>query len=388
MSAEPGPGAVVRVSWQAFRVPFATAFQTSRGKLRVRQGFIVAMETGDGWTGIGEASPLPAFDGGTMAGVAEALRAMAPRCIGRRPGELWDTGWVANSGDAASEAVARAGLGTAIGDASARARGLPLWRWLAERSGVTVEDDPCIPVNATIDATGPSEAAREVERAVAEGFGTVKMKAGTGAEGDLARIAAARRAGGDSLELRIDANGAWNESEAADLLHRAEPFRIALCEQPLDPRRPDTIDATARLRRATCAPIALDESCRSAADIRAIVGAGAADAVVVKPMLTGLREAIEMVAIAAAASLPVIVTTTFDTGAGTAMATHLAALLAAPRPACGLATLDRLESSLVAGPPRRAVGVVRAGSEPGLGLTVDAAALARYAAGQAGTVAR
>jgi len=60
-------------------------------------------------------------------------------------------------------------------------------------------------------------------------------------------------------------------------------------------------------------------------------------------MVTGLREALAMLGLARAEGLRAIVTTTFDSGVGTMLAAHLAALLPEPRPACGLSTLEYLD---------------------------------------------
>jgi len=107
---------------------------------------------------------------------------------------------------------------------------------------------------------------------------------------------------------------------------------------------------------------------------------------VIKPMASGLRQALAMIALARSASLPVIVTTMFDTGVGTTAAMHLAALAGNPPPACGLATLDLLEDDLVIGVPRVIRGWLRIPGRPGLGVRVDEHALSRYASGPQGEV--
>ena len=387
MTGPASPGTIVRVSWRSFRVPFASAFQTSRAALAVREGLMVTVETDAGARGIGEASPLPEFDGGTMAGTAAALEAMARRIAGLGLAEAWEEPHAELNAEAGSARVARAGLESAIADAMARAAGLPLWAWLERRTAATADADPLVPVNATVDAPEPEGVAKEVARAAAAGFAAIKLKVGSDAVRDLARIAAARAAGGPAIELRIDANGGWDDARAEAALLACEPYHVALCEQPLDPRRPDCIEATARLRVKVPVPVALDESCRTVGDIRRIREVGAADAVVLKPMLTGLREALAMLSEASRGDLGTIVTTTFDAGVGTAMAIHLAALIPPPRPACGLATLDRLEHALSLAGTTPVAGTIRA-CGPGLGVSLEEAALARYAGPISGTVAR
>jgi L-alanine-DL-glutamate epimerase-like enolase superfamily enzyme len=73
------------------------------------------------------------------------------------------------------------------------------------------------------------------------------------------------------------------------------------------------------------------------------------------------------------------VTTTLDAGVATAAALHLAATLPPPVPACGLATADLLEDTLIEDALVPKDGYLAVPSGPGLGIQVDAPALARWA---------
>ena len=88
-----------------------------------------------------------------------------------------------------------------------------------------------------------------------------------------------------------------------------------------------------------------------------------------------------MIREAAARDVPCILTTTFDTGVGTALALHLAALLPEPRPRCGLATLPLLAGDIVLGCPAPEVGALPLPPGPGLGVVLDDDALDRFATG-------
>jgi len=88
-----------------------------------------------------------------------------------------------------------------------------------------------------------------------------------------------------------------------------------------------------------------------------------------------------MLMLAQAAGMPVILTTLFETGVGVAMTAHLAALLGAGAPACGLATLEHLETSLVTGVPSIDRGRMYLPAGTGLGVTIDETALVTYASG-------
>ncbi len=380
-----GASPIVRVSWRSFRVPFAAAAQTSRARLAVRDGYIVRIETADGLVGIGEASPLADFEGGDFSEVGTAIESIARSLVGRSPAEAWDHACPHGAVSPASGRVARAGMETALGDVLAQQSGLPLWAWLAARFEIAVKEPVTVPANALIDATDAAGVERQVREAAAEGYQAVKVKVGTDPVGDVERLRATRQASMD-IELRIDANGAWDDSTALNTLTSLEEFNIALCEQPLDPRRADVMEATARLRTRVGVPIALDESCRTPDDVRRAYEARAVDAVVIKPMFAGLQDAVGMIRMARDANLPAIVTTTFDSGVGTAMARHVAALLAAPRPACGLATLSRLEHPLIGKGQLEDGPVITTSERPGLGVAIDEAALQRFAGDVAGEI--
>ena len=206
------------------------------------------------------------------------------------------------------------------------------------------------------------------------------MKVGRDIAADGERLRAVRAALGPNADLRIDANGAWNEEEAVEALAALSVHGVALCEQ-LVPPGPNAVAGLARARAVSPVPVAADESCTSMADLRALLDAGAVDAVVIKPLRTGLAEALAMICEATARDVPCILTTTFDTGIGTALAIHLAALLPEPRPACGLATLPMLAGDVVRGCPTPDRGALALTDTPGLGVELDEGALDRFATG-------
>ena len=249
------------------------------------------------------------------------------------------------------------------------------------RPGAPGPLDPS-PSNALLGAPGPEDLAREAAEALAAGFRTVKVKVGCDHAVDGERLRAVRAAVGPDAVIRIDANGAWSEQEAIAALAAHAAHGIALCEQPVAPG-PAAPARLARVRAvASPIPIAADESCASLDDLHVLLAADAVDAVVVKPLRTGLREALAMIAEAIARDVLCILTTTFDTGIGTSLALHLAALLPEPRPACGLATLSLLAGDIVRGCPAPEAGCARPPRRlPALASPSTRAALDRFATG-------
>ena len=356
---------IARVRWRPWRIPLRAPV----AGIAVREGVAVRVETADGAAGVGESAPLPG-EGPDVAAVMARLAAIAPRVAGRSPEEA--RALLARcDADAPSADV---GLETALADLIARSRGASLAAWLAAEAGLPPPDAAPVPVNALVVAADAEGAAREAAGAVARGFATLKLKVGRDGE----RLRAVREAVGPDAAIRIDANGAWGEAEAVAALAAHAVHGVALCEQPVAPGA-DAAARLARVRRASPVPMAADESCASVADLRALAAAGAVDAVVVKPLRTGLAGALALLAEARAHGLPRILTTTFDSGIGTALALQLAALAPEPRPACGLATLELLEGDITTGCPAPEGGTMAVPDAPGLGVGIDEAALDRHA---------
>ncbi len=164
------------------------------------------------------------------------------------------------------------------------------------------------------------------------------------------RVGAIRRATGDSVRLRLDANCAWTYAAALDRLAAVAPFDLEYVEQPL---AAGDIEGHAALRRALPVPIALDESVESEAAAIAILAARAADVLVVKPARVGGPGAVRAIAArAAAAGVPLVVSTFFETGIGTDAAIRAAAALPeiGPERAHGLATAGILVHDLLERP--------------------------------------
>lgn len=375
-AASAAPAAPIEsVRWRPWRIPLRTPLATGAGDLTEREGLLVRIETTDGATGLGESAPLPA-EGLNVVVLATRVAEVAHSVAGRSPREAWA------SLPTLAERVAGADVAieTALADLLARSCDAPLARWLAKEAGLPSPAPSAVSANALLGAVAPDDLAREAASAARCGFGAVKVKAGDDLARDVERLRAVRAALGPEVELRIDANGAWSEAAAVAALAAHSEHGVALCEQPVAPG-PDAPERLARVRAASPIPIAADESCVSRDDLRDLLHADAVDAIVIKPLRTGLVEGLAMIGDAAARSLPCILTTTFDTGVATALALHLAALLPEPRPACGLATLPLLAGDIVTGCPAPEEGALPLATAPGLGVELDGDALDRFATG-------
>jgi o-succinylbenzoate synthase len=359
---------IARIGWVRFDLPFHRQFQTAHGPIATRSGVLLRLQADDGTEGFGEAAPLPGFGGEPLAAVLAGVQDLGPKLVGRSLAEAAAT---ATGLVAARPALAFA-LDTALHDLRAQGAAVPVARLLG--------GDPTrpVPINAVIGDADPADAAAAARRAADAGFGCVKLKVGVAgaADAEVARVGAVRAALGPSRRLRLDANEAWTVEAAIAIIRAAEPFDLELVEQPVDRR---DLTGLARVRAALGVPIAADEAVGTVANARAVIAAGAADVLVVKPMLAGgLGPARDLIDLATAAGLRALVTTTLDGGVGVAAALHLAAALPSPALASGLATASLLAADLLQVPLAVDAGTMRVPPLPGLGVRLDPAQVQRY----------
>jgi L-alanine-DL-glutamate epimerase-like enolase superfamily enzyme len=224
-------------------------------------------------------------------------------------------------------------------------------------------------VNATIAARSTEEAAAAALLASAQGYGCVKLKVGMEStlSAEAERVKTIREVIGPEIKLRLDANGAWDEPVAIATIRNLEAYEIELIEQPVPA---SDLEALGKVRDAVTTSIAADEAVsdyESAAEAMRH-----ADLLVLKPMrLGGLSTARYIAKAALSAGLGAFVTTTIDTGIGTAAALHLAASFPDDGRAHGLSTASLLRDDLLTRPLPVERGYMALPDAPGLGVELD-----------------
>lgn len=369
---------ITRLRWAAFRIPFRAPYETAHGAATHRSGVILRLQSDSGHEGLGEASLDPSAPESTVDAILPHIEALASALLRSAPEDADSILEPYLTGDDARRA-AHCAFETALADAGARAAGQPLAALLA-RPEEAPSDTPlyrtAIPVNATVAARSTEDAAAAALVARAAGFGCLKLKVGMEATiaAEVARVATIRDVIGTDVKLRLDANGAWDEATATAAVRALAPYDIELLEQPVPAAE---LEALGRVRGAVTMTIAADEAITDYASAERAIGH--ADVLVLKPMrLGGLSTSSYVARFATSSGLGVIVTTTIDTGIATAMALHLAASLPDDGRAHGLATASLLESDLLVRPIAIDRGFMRVSSDPGLGIDLDEAAVARF----------
>lgn len=378
-----------RVELRLLTVPFRTPVIAAGRRWTGRRLGLVRVSAGNGLEGVGEIAleAGPVLDAPLASALAVALTgldvddgpatvrrlASLARRVERDPVVALVAGGAPSMQAAVGRAV-RAGAEAALLDLRGRATGCPVRDLLGPTGRAEVA------VNGLVAAVAAEGAAREAAVLAAAGYRCLKLKVGSERTLDelVARVAAVRSAIGPEVRLRLDANGAWGEAQAIRALRALGGFGLEYVEQPVATRLGAA--ALGRVRRGSPVPIAADESVTGPPAAARLVGERAVDFLVVKPArVGGPGVALEIAERAVARGVGVIVSTMFETGIGLASALHVAAALPGPDRTHGLGTAELLVSDLLVGGSQVADGRLAVPAGPGLGITLDEAAIERYA---------
>jgi L-alanine-DL-glutamate epimerase-like enolase superfamily enzyme len=251
------------------RWPIAGTFAISRGAKTEAMVVLAELTEGDA-KGRGECVPYARY-GETIEDVAAAIAAM------REP---------------IAQGLDRTGLQNALPAGAARnALDCAFWDLEAKRAGRPVHELAGLPplrpvVTALTISLGTPET---MAAAATKAAGRPLLKIKLGGDGDVARIAAVRRAA-PGAELIVDANEGWGADNLAENLAACADAGVTLVEQPL-PAGSD--DALAAIPRPI--PVCADESVHDRGSLAALVGKY--DAVNIKLDKTGgLTEALALAA--------------------------------------------------------------------------------------------
>jgi L-Ala-D/L-Glu epimerase len=289
------PLRIVGIDTQVLELELTEPFGISGGTQDRASFVLVRVALEDGTVGLGEAAPLPAYNGERVVDALAAIDAARPRLLGENA-RAWRRRALDLRQAARSSASARCALETAICDALARHAGSSLYDWFGGSSPGALVTDVTIPI------VPPESARAAAARWWGLGFRTLKVKVGGGS--DLERLRAVH-AGAPEAALVLDANGGLDARAALDLVEALERdgVAIALFEQPVPARDWQGLaQVAARVR------VGLDESVVSAREaLLAAQRLGPPHVINVKLMKSGIAEALDIVAVARAGGLSLMI---------------------------------------------------------------------------------
>lgn len=363
---------IVRASVHLVRLPLTEPFVIAYGTFPDVPTVIVKLTAADGTVGWGEATPDPIVTGEKVYGVADVLRReLIPAILGcdARNRETTLAELETRIGGNPS---AKAAIDIALHDLLGRAWGVPVWALLGGRS------KPHLTISRVVSIKEPNAMADDAVRHVRDGFATVKLKLGdaTNPARDIARVEAVREAVGPDIGIKIDVNQGWKTPGVAiQTIRGILPLRPDYIEQPI---LAGDLEGLAEVRRQTGAIVMVDEGVHGPREMLSVAQLRAADLVNIKLMKTGgLLAATRLNAIAETAGIRAQVGTMVESSIASAAGLHLAMALG------NVGTVE------MGGPLMLAHDIGDVGSwyqrdrvivhdEPGLGVSVDEAALDRF----------
>ena len=328
----------INLTYSSYKLKLSKPFETSKGIIDERKGFLIFLKSDSGKTGVGDAAPFPEFGSETYCNAEDELKKlklnlkMNLQDIER---SIEESLYTLDKFPALHH-----GFEQALISLVSKENNLSVNEILNESSKKGIK------VNAVIGFLPPEESAKEAERLIRKGYSTLKIKAGREKFGDdLKCILAIRKAAGSKINLRIDANGKWELKEAIDNLKALEPFDLEYAEQPVN-----GLANFIELKRKSAVPLAVDESLRTIKDAAEYIQYKAAAVLVLKPMmLGGIIPVLKIKNLAEQNGFKVVITSSFESVVGRAMAVFAASTVKEEL-AHGLATGKYFEKDLFTDP--------------------------------------
>jgi o-succinylbenzoate synthase len=314
-------------------VPLHTPFVTALRRTTTTDTLVVRVSDTEGTTGWGEAPQVWQVTGESLAGAAACVEEMlAPILIGRDVDD-WAPVLATVQRAVARNFGAKAAVDTAVRDVVARRCGLTLSAFLRNEATTPGAAAPTggdayptvLRTDVTLSAGGPDHLAAVAVQRVADGFSTLKVKVGTDADSDVARVQAVRDAVGPDVTIRLDANQGWTPDEAVTVIRAVEDadLGVELVEQPV---RGEDVEGLAWVRSRVGLSIMADEALFSLVDLERILRLDAADLVNVKLAKCGsLGIAVEQLRRAEASGLGTMVGSMMETAIGVGAVAAVAA---------------------------------------------------------------
>lgn len=299
------------LEWEDFTGILKHTFTIS-GSSRSSTPIVLTRITWNGITGYGEAS-MPPYLGETSASVNEFLKRVRADVLPKfdDPFRIQE---IMESVDslATNNTAAKASVDIALHDLTGRIMGQPWWKiW-----GFSSENTPC--TSFTIGYDADDDVVREKTRE-ASWAKILKVKLGMGNDKDRRMINLIRETAPD-VPVYVDANQGWKDrSETLEMIEWLAGKGVVMVEQPLSKY---DLEGHAWLTERSPLPIIADESCQRLTDIPRLKGAF--HGINIKLMkCTGMREAREMITLAKALGMRLMIGCMTETSVAISAAAQL-----------------------------------------------------------------
>lgn len=307
---------ILDILTKTISIPLAQTFKTALRTVDQIQNVCVCIKTDTAHEGYGSAAPVAVITGETALSVTGAIDHIKTALIGLEIETLELVLQKLNSCIKGNPS-AKAALDMALYDLYCKWCHLPVYRFLGGPS-CSLQTDMTISIDTL------PKMADDVEKALAKGFDTLKIKVGNDPELDFLRLKTISKVAGPSIKLRIDANQGWKPKEAVNIMERVyrEGIAIELLEQPVFS---EDYNGMKFVRDRVSVPVIADESVFSPADALRILEMQAVDGINIKLMKCGgIYNALKIAAIAESAGVSCMIGSMMEGALSVSAAVHLA----------------------------------------------------------------
>jgi L-Ala-D/L-Glu epimerase len=311
-------------------MPYKKPLVTATNNFTVARGLLIKVVTDDGVEGYGYSDLFPRTGETpeTARHVIETI--LKPKVVGR---ELEELRRIRANIDhmLTGHPRAKAALETALYDALARNLHAPLNLLLGGRYRSEIK------VIKMVSVDDPDAMAEEARQLVREGL-SLKLKVSGKLDQDLPRVAAVRKAVGDSVFIKVDANEAYDAKTAIRLAHGLADHGVEIFEQPV-PR--DQLDALWEVKKHSPVKIEADQSARSFADVQMMIKNRMVDSINTGiPKVGSIGEVRKIAELCELNGIRCALSNTAGSMVGDAAAIHLAASTPGIVPLCELGEFE------------------------------------------------
>ena len=318
----------------------------------------LTLETEDGLTGWGMAAPDEIVTGEDATTVLQSYHGHIEACMkGENPffySRLYEELREALPGQASALAMVE----IALYDLMAQKAGVPLYMFLGGFKQKII-------TSVTIGILPDTDVLERVDRLLAKGIRSVKLKGGLDVERDIRITGLVRKKIGKHITLTFDANQGYSLIEAAHFIRNTKQFGLDLIEQPTSP---ELTFQWHLLRQESDIPIMADESLKKLADSFSLTSRQAVDFLNIKLMkVGGITPALQINSSARSAAVRCMMGCMDESSLGIAAGLHVALA----RPNISHADLDSwldIEGDPFAGLVILEDGFLHTNETPGLGI--------------------
>jgi L-alanine-DL-glutamate epimerase-like enolase superfamily enzyme len=286
---------IQRIEIIPIEIKLKEPFVISKGALTHAKNTVIIIHDEDGAFGTGECCPYRSIHGETQAGTIAFAKDLAAVLIGEDAHDINKHVNTMNKMIVGNASV-KCAFDMALYDLAAKKANLPLYKYLHGNNHKKIITDN------TISLLSVDEMVAKAVQFVEQGFRILKVKLGQRTSHmDVERMKSIRKAIGDQITLRIDANQGWNYQDALYALNNISDLNIEHCEEPLPAS--NLIDQI-RLTKNSPIPIMADEAVFNHQDAYRIIASKAAHLFNIKlGKAGGIHNAMKIAAIAEAADI-------------------------------------------------------------------------------------